>query len=61
MARKTWTQEEVNALEKRIRDKVQRKEKLTTGEDTVWGVLRNNKPLTTRFIEEVDFMMGFEE
>jgi hypothetical protein len=61
MARKSWTQEEINALEQRIRGKVARNETLTCGEDTVWGVLRNNKPLELRFIEEVDAMMGFDE
>ena len=60
MARKTWLQEEVNALEQRIRDKVARGDKLTAGEDTVWGVIRSGKPLDARFIEEVDFMMSID-
>lgn len=58
MARKIWTVEEVSDLEQRIRSKVQQGEPLTAGEDTIWGVLRNDKPLESRFVEEVDFMMG---
>lgn len=61
MARKAWTEAEVKVLEQRIRDKVARKIKLTAGEDVVWGVIRNNKPLEVRFVEETDFLMGFDE
>jgi hypothetical protein len=60
MARKKWTQEEINALEQRVRDKIKRKEKLTCGETLIWDELKRNKPLELRFVEEVDFMMGFE-
>lgn len=61
MARKTWTPEEIQALEQRIRDKVQAGIKLTAGEDTAWGVLRKGRPLDARFVEEVAFMLGFDE
>lgn len=61
MARKIWTQAEVDELEQRIRDKVRRGETLTAGEDTTWGVLRNGKLLVARFVEEIDHLMGFEE
>ena len=61
MMRKEWTQEEVNELEQQIRDKVARKETLTFGEDVVWGVLRNDKPLTVRLVEEIDAMAGFDD
>jgi hypothetical protein len=56
--RKEWSQAEVDELERQIRDKVARGETLTAGEDTIWGVLRNGKPLTVRLAEEIDFMMG---
>lgn len=58
MAKKIWTEQEVKELEQCIRDKVQRKVTLTAGEDTLWGVIKNNKPLTVHLVEEVDFMMS---
>ena len=61
MARKVWTQEEVDELVRRVCDKVGRKEKLTAGEDVIWGVIcHGKKPLDVRYVEEVDFMMGFD-
>ena len=61
MARKIWTEEEVAALEKHIRGKVARKEPLTYGEDTLWGVLKNGKPLTVRMVEDIDHMAGIHD
>jgi len=61
MARKQWTQSEIDELETRIRDKIQRKEPLTCGEDTLWGVLKHGKPLTARLVYEVDFYMGIDD
>ena len=60
MARKVWTIEEVEALERRIRDKVGRKERLTCGEDTLWGAIRAGKSLTVRLVEEVDSLMDID-
>ena len=48
-------------MEKNIRDKVQRKEKLTVGETLAWDELRNDRPLEVRFVEEIDFMLSFDE
>lgn len=59
--RKEWTVEEVTVLAQRIRNKILRGEPLTCGEDTIYGVIRNGNPLTARFVEEVDFMMGVDQ
>jgi hypothetical protein len=61
MEQKTWTDEDVAALEQRIRDKVAQDQSLTCGEHVAWGVLKHGKPLTERFVQEVDSMMGFDE
>ena len=58
MSQNAWTLEKIAELEQHIRDKVKRKKKLSYGEDVVWGAIRNNKPLSVRFIEEIDFMAG---
>ena len=60
MPRKEWTQEEIDVLEARIRDKVQLKEPLTCGEDVLWGAIKTGKTLTVRLVEDVDFMMGID-
>ena len=57
MSRRIWTQEEVSKLEQHIRNKVERGEKLTCGEDTVWGRFKHEGKLTVRYVEEVDFYM----
>jgi hypothetical protein len=61
MAKREWNQAMVDELEQRIRAKVRDGAKLTCGENVAWGVLKNGKPLEIRFVEEVDFMMGFDE
>ena len=58
---KTWSQADVDALEQHVRGKMQRKEKLTAGEHVLWGKMRNNQPISIRFVEDVDFMMGFDD
>ena len=60
MPRKTWTPQEIDELEQRIRDKVKRKAKLTFGEDVIWGVIRSGRTLNVHFVEEVDFMAGID-
>jgi hypothetical protein len=61
MEKTKWTSEAITVLEQRIRDKVARGQNLTCGEHVAWGALKHGKPLTERFMQEVDSMMGFEE
>lgn len=60
MAKIVWTEEAVEALEQRIRDKVQRGEPLTAGEDTLYGAIKAGKPLSVRLVEDIDSMMSIE-
>jgi len=60
MARKIWTQAEVDELAARIRLKVEREEPLTCGEDTIWGRLKHEGRLTPKYVSEVDFLMSVD-
>ena len=58
---KIWTDDEIAELVCRIKEKVKRGEKLSCGEDLVYGKIRHNKEITVRYITEIDHYMGIED
>lgn len=58
---KIWTDEAIAELVYRIKEKVKRGEKLTCGEDLIHDKIKRGKPISARYLEEIEHYIGIED